>query len=105
MADAGWDEEHGVMSIAKQINYVKPNMTNLRGKVGRSIIKTIRSTPKPDLSEVKRKSAEAERRMLVGMESEENDRKRALRRLRGCAVDDGLTYEQLREKRLREKQD
>ena len=42
--------------------------------------------------------------MLAGMEGEESDRERALHRLRGCVVDDGLTYEQFREERLREKQ-
>lgn len=44
--------------------YYKPNMANLRGRMGRSIYETIMNTPKPDLTELERKANEVERRVL-----------------------------------------
>ena len=41
-----------------KIQYYKPNMSNLRGFIGRSIIKTIMNTPKPDRTKL-RKEADA----------------------------------------------
>lgn len=49
----------------EQINYVKPNMAALHGKIGRSIIETILNTPKPDDSRLKERAREVEARMLA----------------------------------------
>lgn len=40
------------MKKKKPIVYTKPNITNLKGKIGRSIIETIRNTPRPDFTEI-----------------------------------------------------
>lgn len=45
--------------------YYKPNMANLRGRMGRSIYETIMNTPKPDLTELERKANEVERRVIA----------------------------------------
>ena len=37
--------------------YYKPNMTNLRGKLGREIMQTIRESPRPSREETRRKTA------------------------------------------------
>lgn len=49
----------------KTINYIKPNMGNLHGKIGRSIIETILNTPKPDDSKLKERAKEVEALMLA----------------------------------------
>jgi hypothetical protein len=45
----------------KQIHYYKPDMSDLHGRIGRSIIETIRNTPKPDRTELKKAVAEFEK--------------------------------------------
>ena len=47
--------------------YYKPNITNLRGPIGRSIIETIMNTPKPDDALLKKRAEECERNMLAMM--------------------------------------
>lgn len=34
--------------MERKVRYYKPNIGNLHGKIGRSILDTIRNTPKPD---------------------------------------------------------
>ena len=46
------------MAKHKEINYYKPNMGALRGKIGQSIIETILNTPKPDHTNLKREADE-----------------------------------------------
>ncbi len=36
--------------------YYRPNMANLKGPVGRSIIETIKNTPKPDCSKLRKEA-------------------------------------------------
>ncbi len=43
----------------------KPNIGALHGKVGMSIIETIRNTPKPDRKELEKQCAEIEARVLA----------------------------------------
>ena len=41
----------GAISMKKhEIRYVKPNIGALKGPVGRSILETIRNTPRPDMT-------------------------------------------------------
>ena len=47
------------------ITYSKPNIANLRGKKGRMIFETIKNSPKPDLTTLKKKAAECERRIMM----------------------------------------
>jgi len=54
--------------------YSKPNMANLRGPVGRSIIETIKNTPKPDRTKL-RKEADACLAAILGKEDNEQQRK------------------------------
>ena len=44
--------------------YERPNIADLRGKKGREIFETIKNSPKPDLTILKRKAAECERRII-----------------------------------------
>ena len=53
----------------KNINYVKPNMAAIHGKIGRYIIETIRNTPKPDDSRLKERAEEVEALMLAAKRS------------------------------------
>ncbi|NEX00446.1 hypothetical protein SAMN04487829_0013 [Pseudobutyrivibrio sp. NOR37] len=48
----------------KQINYIKPNMGALHGRIGRSILETILNTPKPDDSKLRERAKEVEALML-----------------------------------------
>ena len=43
----------------------KPNMSNLHGAVGKSIVNTIRNTPKPDHSELEREAETCKKRILA----------------------------------------
>lgn len=45
----------------RTVRYVRPDMTDLHGCMGRSIIETIRNTPKPDRTALKKAVAEFER--------------------------------------------
>ena len=57
--------------IRRETNYIKPNMANLRGKLGRSIIKTIKETPAPDRSALKRDVEAAMAKILAAKEKNE----------------------------------
>ena len=59
-----------VLELKKQQSvYYKPNIGALHGKVGRSIMETIMNTPKPDLTEVRRKADECRSAMLADMKN------------------------------------
>lgn len=45
----------------KSVRYYKPNIGDLRGKIGRSILETIRNTPKPDKTILLKDAAEFEK--------------------------------------------
>lgn len=45
----------------RELRFYKPNMANLHGRIGRSILETIRNTPKPDRTELNKAVAEFER--------------------------------------------
>ena len=64
---------NGVIKMAKehQINYVKPNMSALPGRIGREIFETIMNTPKPDLTELNRRSDEVESRILAARKAKQ----------------------------------
>ncbi len=66
----------GVISMVRehQINYVKPNMTALHGRLGREIFDTIMNTPKPDLTEVNRRADEVESRNLAARKAKKNEK-------------------------------
>ena len=49
--------------------YGKPNMAALKGELGRRIIDTILSTPRPDFTELDRKCAEVSARMQEAMDN------------------------------------
>ena len=51
----------------RQRMYYKPNIGALHGRVGRSIMETIMNTPKPDLTEARRKADECRAAMLADM--------------------------------------
>jgi hypothetical protein len=51
--------------IMREYVFSKPNMSNLKGKLGRSILATIRNTPKPDLSELEKQTRTVENRILA----------------------------------------
>lgn len=46
-----------------QKTYVKPNMANLHGKVGREILETIRNSTPPDLSDIRQKVEENKKKI------------------------------------------
>ena len=46
------------MAKPREMHYYKPNMGALTGKVGRSIIETIRNAPRPDRTELKKEADE-----------------------------------------------
>lgn len=49
--------------IFMQKTYVKPNMANLHGKVGREILETIRNSTPPDLSDIRQKVEENKKKI------------------------------------------
>ena len=49
---------------------VRPDISNLRGRIGRSIIETIRNTPAPDRTAMDMECRKMEREILA---AEEND--------------------------------
>lgn len=51
--------------VMKQVTYSKPNMANLRGRLGKSIIETIMNTPKPDETKLKEEAHEIEKLMIA----------------------------------------
>ena len=55
--------------ISNGITYGKPNMAALEGELGRRIIDTIMSTPRPDLTELERKCAEVNARMQEAIDN------------------------------------
>ncbi|MCR5606446.1 MAG: hypothetical protein K6F69_06500 [Treponema sp.] len=44
----------------KTITYTKPSIGNLKGKIGRSIIETVRNTPIPDRTKLENEVKELE---------------------------------------------
>jgi len=50
--------------------YSKPNMANLKGPIGRSIIETIKNTSKPDRTKLRRE-ADACLAAILGKKSDE----------------------------------
>ncbi|AOZ96070.1 hypothetical protein [Butyrivibrio hungatei] len=46
------------MAKAQEVHFYKPNMGALRGKIGESILETIRNTPRPDHSALKKEADE-----------------------------------------------
>lgn len=77
------------MSEMKRITYSKPNMANLRGRLGKSIIETIMNTPKPDKTKLKEEAYEIETLMIAA----ETVKESAVNRLYGIASN--LNYENL----------
>lgn len=51
----------------------KPNMNNLKGKVGKSVLEQIRSSKKPSLDSVKKEADECIARILANRENEKSD--------------------------------
>lgn len=49
------------MNHKKEINYIKPNIANLHGKIGQSIVDTIMNAQRPDHSELNRACEEFEK--------------------------------------------
>ena len=49
-------DEVMVMKKEHEIRYVKPNMGALHGRIGRSILETIRNTLRPDRTELNRRA-------------------------------------------------
>ena len=54
-----------IMKKEREIHYVKPNMGALHGRVGRSILETIRNTPRPDRTDLKKRAEECKRSLLA----------------------------------------
>ena len=57
------------------VTYSKPNMANLRGPIGRSIIETIKNTPKPDRSKLRE---EADACLAAILKEEKNEQQRKI---------------------------
>ncbi|AOZ97909.1 hypothetical protein [Butyrivibrio hungatei] len=53
------------MAKPKEIHYFKPYMGALSGWIGKSIIETIRNTPKPDRTELNKKADECMAQILA----------------------------------------
>lgn len=53
--------------------YYKPNMNNLKGKVGRAVLAEIRSAKKPDWDSVKREADECMARILARRNDEKSN--------------------------------
>ena len=51
--------------IMKTITYTKPNIGNLKGKIGRSIIETVRNSPIPDKTKLEAEVKELEKRIMA----------------------------------------
>lgn len=51
--------------LSMRTAYRKPNMNNLKGKLGKSILAEIRATKKPDLEHVKKEADECIERILA----------------------------------------
>ncbi len=50
--------------------YSKPNIGNLRGRIGKSILQTVRNTPRPDRSELERDVQEAIEKIMAARANE-----------------------------------
>lgn len=53
----------GGFFMEKEITYRKPSL-NLSGRIGKSIIETIRNTPKPDDTELKKEVEELKKAII-----------------------------------------
>lgn len=51
----------------------KPNMNNLKGKVGKSVLQQIRTSKKPSLDSVKKEADECIARILANRKNEKSD--------------------------------
>lgn len=58
------------MAKPKEVRYYKPDMSALRGRIGKSIIETILNTPRPDHSELNREADEYLRTRLAAKNNE-----------------------------------
>lgn len=58
--------------MAQAIRYGKPNMADLSGELGKSIIKQIMDTPAPDRVKMKAESNELRKKIVEQMEREKN---------------------------------
>ncbi len=56
--------------LNQTVRYGKPNMANLSGELGKSIMKQIMDTPAPDRERLKAESAELRKKIVEQMESE-----------------------------------
>lgn len=54
-----------IMKKEHEIRYVKPNIGALHGRIGRSILETIRNTPRPDRTDLEKRADEARARLLA----------------------------------------
>ena len=52
------------------VRYGKPNMANLSGELGKSIMKQIMNTPAPDREKMKAESEKLRKKIVEQMESE-----------------------------------
>lgn len=58
--------------MAQAIRYGKPNMADLSGELGKSIIKQIMDTPAPDREKMKAESNELRKKIVEQMEREKH---------------------------------
>ena len=56
--------------MEQTVRYGKPNMANLSGELGKSIMKQIMDTPAPDRKRMKAESEELRKKIIEQMESE-----------------------------------
>jgi len=66
---------NGGTLIMRQVAYVKPNMSNLRGKAGRRIIETIRNTQPTNPEDMRRKAEMYKKNILAIREYEQRNSK------------------------------
>lgn len=55
---------NGVIAMAREKFYVKPDMDNLHGKMGHKIMEYMRNTPRPDDTKLIKEVEEAEARIM-----------------------------------------
>lgn len=59
------EEAKMIGGLSMRTAYFKPNMNNLKGKLGRSILDEIRTAKKPNLDHVKKEADECIERILA----------------------------------------
>jgi hypothetical protein len=60
----------GVMNMAREPRFFKPDMSNLRGKKGHEIVQTILNTPPSDHTELEKKVKKAAAHIMELQKSE-----------------------------------